>query len=101
MAGIQEEKSRGNLRAFGTFLVGVTRFVASGFDSETWFTVGLGVGVKTRLTRHVGLRFEARGFYTPVTSNGAVVCSSGACLFAFSGSGMFQGDLSGGVLFAF
>lgn len=101
MAGIQEEKSSGRLRAFGTFLVGATRFAPAGFDSETWFTVGLGLGVKTRLTGHLGLRFEARGFYMPVTSNGAAVCSSGTCIFGYSGSGMFQGDFAAGVLFAF
>ena len=101
MGGIQEERSRGSLRAFGTFLIGATRFVRYGFDSETWFTVGLGLGIKTRLATHVGFRFEARGFYTPVASNGALVCGSRGCLFAFSGAGKFQGDLSGGVLFAF
>jgi hypothetical protein len=101
MAGIQEEKASGRVRAFGTFLIGATRFVPAGFDSEAWFTVGLGLGVKTRLTEHVGLRFEGRAFYTPVTGNGATVCSSGRCIFGYSGSGMFQGDVSGGVLFAF
>jgi hypothetical protein len=101
MAGIQEEAGPGNARAFGTCLIGATRFVPAGFDSETWFTIALGLGVKTRLAQHVGLRVEARGFYTPVTGYGATVCSSGRCIFEYSGSGMFQGDLSGGVFFAF
>ena len=46
-------------------------------------------------------RFEARGFYTPVTSGGGAICSNGRCTFAYSGSGMFQGDVSGGVVFVF
>jgi hypothetical protein len=100
LACIQEEQTRGRTRAFGTFFIGATRFVPSGFDSETWFTVGLGLGVKQALSAHVGLRFEARGFYTPV-SGGATVCSGGRCLFALSGSGMFQGDLAGGLLVVF
>jgi hypothetical protein len=101
LAGIQEEKARGRTRAFGTFLVGATRFVPSGFESEIWFTIGLGLGVKQALSTHVGLRFEARGFYTPVTGGGATVCSAGRCVFAFSGSGVFQGDLTGGILVVF
>lgn len=101
LAGIQEEKTRGRTRAFGTFLMGATRVVPSGFESETWFTVGVGLGVKTALSTHVGLRFEARGFYIPVAGGGATVCSAGRCIFAFSGSGMFQGDLTGGLLVAF
>jgi len=101
MAGIQEEKARGGVRAFGTFLIGATRFAPSGFESEFWFTLGVGLGVKTRLSDHLGLRFEARGFYTPVMSSGATVCAGGHCIFAFSGSGVFQGDVSGGMLFAF
>jgi hypothetical protein len=46
-------------------------------------------------------RFEARGFYTPVTSGGGAICSNGRCTFAYSGSGVFQGDVSGAVVFAF
>jgi hypothetical protein len=101
MAGIQEEKGQGRTRAFGTFLVGATRFDPSGYEAQTWFTLGLGLGVKTRLASHLGLRFEARGYYTPVDSGGGVACSGGRCIFAFSGSGLFQGDVSGGVLVAF
>lgn len=101
MAGAQEEHAAGRIRVFGTFLAGVTRVVPSGFDSETRFSVGIGLGVKTYLARHVGLRLEAHGFYTPVTISGATVCAAGRCVFAFSGSGLFQGDVSGGVLFAF
>ena len=101
LAAIQEEAARGRTRAFGSFFVGATRFVPSGFESDTWFTVGLGLGIKTALSTHVGLRFEARGFYTPVTSSGATVCTGGRCVFAYSGSGVFQGDLTGGVLVAF
>jgi hypothetical protein len=101
MAGIQEEKARGGLRALGTLLVGATRFAPSGFESDIWFTIGVGLGVKTRLSDHVGLRFEARGYYTPLNSSGATVCGGGNCIFAFSGSGVFQGDVSGGMLFVF
>lgn len=101
LAGLQEEVPWGNARAFGTFLIGATRFAPAGSDDEWWFTLGLGLGVKTRLSGHVGLRFEARGYYVPDTGRGVTVCGSGGCAFAYSVSGMFQGDVTAGVLFHF
>jgi hypothetical protein len=101
MVGVQEEKAWSDVRFIGTFLAGATRFVPSGYDSEFWFSVALGLGVKTFPTKRIGLRFEARGFYMPVTSGGGAICGNGRCTFAYSGSGMFQGDVSGGVIFVF
>ncbi len=49
----------------------------------------------------MGLRFEARGLYTLVRASGGVFCANGSCLFAFSGSGLWQGDVSGGLILAF
>ena len=101
MAGVQEEKVWNDVRFIGTFLTGATRFVPSGYDSEFSFSLALGLGVKTFPTKRIGFRFDARGFYTPVTSGGGAICSNGSCAFAYSGSGMFQGDVSGGVVFVF
>jgi hypothetical protein len=101
LAGIQEELPWGKARAFGTFLIGATRFVPGGSDDEWWFTVGLGLGVKTQLAPHVGLRFEARGYYMPVSGRGVTICGSGGCVMAYSVSGMFQGDVTAGVFFGF
>jgi hypothetical protein len=101
LAGVQEEMPWGRARAFGTFLIGATRFAPAGFDSEWRFTVGLGLGVKTPISARVGLRFEARGYYTPITVGGVTVCGNGGCFFKYSGSGSFQGDITAGVLFAF
>ena len=49
LAGFQEEKGEGNVRWFGTVWLGATRFVPGlgGFDSETKFGAGVGLGVKT------------------------------------------------------
>ena len=103
LAGFQEEKGEGNIRWFGTFWLGATRFVPglSGYDAETRFGGGVGLGVKSFFSKNVGLRLEARGFYTLVKGEGGVFCVNGNCLFAFSGSGLWQGDLSGGLIFAF
>jgi hypothetical protein len=102
MGGVrQQERLTGRLDIFGEFMLGATRFAPAGFDSETWFTLGAGAGVKTYVARHLGFRFEARGYYTPVSLSGRVYCGPNACLFGYTGAGTFQGDLSAGVLFAF
>ena len=101
MAGVREQEVLGRVRIFGTFLVGATRFVPAGFESETWFTLEVGFGVTAPLGTRVGLRAEARGFYIPVNVSGAVICVDGRCLFGYSGSGIVQGDVSGGITFAF
>lgn len=103
LLGIQEEKGDERLRWFGTFWMGATRFIPGQHDygSETRFTGGASLGFKTFFTRSVGLRLEARGFYTVVKGEGGIACLNGTCLFAFTGSGLWQGDVGGGLIFAF
>jgi opacity protein-like surface antigen len=103
MGGFQEEKGEGNVRWFGTVWFGATRFVPGlgGYDSETKFGAGVGLGVKTFPAKNVGLRLEARGFYTLVKGEGGAFCANGTCLFAFSGTGLWQGDVSAGLILAF
>jgi len=103
LGGFQEEKGEGNVRWFGTVWLGATRFVPGlgGYDSPTKFGAGVGLGVKTFPVKNVGLRFEARGFYTLVKGEGGAFCANGTCLFAFSGTGLWQGDVSAGLILAF
>jgi len=103
LGGFQEEKGDERVRWFGTVWFGATRFVPGlgGFDSETKFGAGVGLGVKTFPVKNVGLRFEARGFYTLVKGEGGAFCANGTCLFAFSGTGLWQGDVSAGLILAF
>jgi opacity protein-like surface antigen len=103
LAGFQEEKGEGKARWFGSVWLGATRFVPGldGFDSETKFGGGVGLGVKTFFAKNVGLRLEGRGFYTLVKGEGGAFCVNGSCLFAFSGSGLWQGDVSAGLILAF
>jgi hypothetical protein len=103
MIGIEEEKGEGSVKAFGVLLAGATRFVPDFGDasSELYFSAGLSLGVKSFFTRNVGLRLEGRAFYTVVDSGGGVFCSGGECFFRFSGSGIWQGDVSGGLIIAF
>jgi hypothetical protein len=102
MAGAVEERDYGRTRFFGVALMGATHFVpgVSGYRSTALFTIGVGLGVKHLLTDHLGLRADVRGFYALTSSGGGLFCSGG-CLFAFSGSGLVQGDVSAGVVLAF
>jgi opacity protein-like surface antigen len=104
LAGFQEEKGEGgNVRWFGSAWFGATRFVPdlAGVDSVTKFGAGVGLGVKTFFTKNLGLRLEGRGFFTLVKGEGGAFCSNGECLVAFSGTGLWQGDVSAGLILAF
>lgn len=104
MIGIQEEpETDGPFRFFGVALLGATRLVPglSGIDSELRFAAGLSLGTKVPASGRFALRLEARGFYTVVDSGGAVFCTNGTCLFRFSGSGIWQGDVTAGLVLRF
>jgi hypothetical protein len=104
MVGIQEETDAERpLRFFGVFFLGATRLVPglSGGESDLRFAGALSLGGKYRLTPRLGLRFEARAFYTVVESGGSIYCVDGTCLFQFSGSGIWQGDLTAGIVLRF
>ena len=102
MGGIlSQERLSQRFDIFGEFMLGATRYVPAGYESELWFTLGAAAGVKTYVTRNVGFRFEARGYYTPVVISGATVCGGNGCVIGYTGTGTFQGDITAGVIIAF
>ncbi len=103
MAGVREEKGEGRTRFIGVFLLGLTRFAPGfdGFDADERFTVGVGLGGKIFLSERFGLRAEARGFYVIVESGAGIACIDGSCLFRYHASGLWQGDVTAGVVIAF
>ena len=101
LGGIREQKGQGRTRYSGVFLLGATRFVPAGFGGNTRFTAGLGLGVITSLSPHFGLRADIHGYYAFVSAGGGMACANGTCLFAFSSSGMMQGDLTAGLVLKF
>jgi hypothetical protein len=102
MGGLSEERGDGPTKYFGVILLGATRFAPrfGDFSSSSHFTVALGLGFKQMFSRNLGFRAEARGFYVRTESGGGLVCSGG-CLFVFNSSGLWQGDLAGGLVLAF
>ena len=70
----------------------------SGLNSETFFSGNLGVGWMVPLGRHVGLRFEARGYGVALRGSGALFCGGqSGCTVAIKGNGLFYGEVLAGV----
>jgi hypothetical protein len=71
-----------------------------GAASETLFSLSVGVGLLYHASDHIGIRLEARGWFTFTDASGGIFCSGG-CAIAFSGSGFAQGELSAGLQLGF
>jgi len=71
---------------------------ASGRNAETFFSGNLGVGWMVPLGRHVGLRFEARGYAILLNNSSTAFCGGTAgCSIAIKGSGLFEGEVLAGL----
>lgn len=102
-AGLMEQRGTGPTRFFGALTVGVSRFVPKlgDYDTDSHFSGTLALGFKRWFGDHLGLRGEFRGHWIATESGGGAICSNGSCLFAFSGTGIWQGDVSAGLILAF
>jgi hypothetical protein len=85
----------------GTF--GLTRMDPQGGDrtAEYFFSIALGGGAKIPLTERLGLRFDARGIFTAVNTNGTIFCANSGCAIHVQGGGVLQGELTAGLIFKF
>jgi opacity protein-like surface antigen len=70
------------------------------YSSETKFSLSVGGGVRIPFSQNVGLRLEARGYGTVVSSGGTIMCSGG-CVAQFKGSLFMQFEASAGLSIAF
>jgi Outer membrane protein beta-barrel domain len=74
----------------------------SGLNSGTFFSGNLGVGWMVPLAKHVGLRFEARGYGIALNGSGSLFCGGTAgCTVAVKGNGLFYAEALGGVAVRF
>ncbi len=97
-----EEGSR--LRPYIGVGLGVTRLLPgpAPLQDETRFCASFAGGVKVWLGRHLGLRLEARGFFTVLESDSNTFCASGeGCLVHVSGSDIDQGEFRAGLVLRF
>lgn len=74
---------------------------AAGYDSDTVFGFGIGIGAQVFPERRVGLRFEGRMLGSVVDSDSAIFCASGpagsGCAFRASGDLLLQWEVFAGV----
>jgi hypothetical protein len=94
--------SRGKAIPFGTVGIAISDLSASaGGGSSTRVAAVAGLGAKVFPNPSIGLRFDARAFFTFVNSSGGFFCGTGGgCGVSYSGSVFFQMDLGGGVVIA-
>jgi hypothetical protein len=85
--------------------LGLTRLLPdpAALDDENRFSASFGAGAKVYLARHFGLRFEARGFFTVLDSEGNIFCGGGGtCAVNVVKSDVIsQADVRAGLIFRF
>jgi opacity protein-like surface antigen len=93
----------GKVRPFIVGTLGATHMdpKGSGLHAETKFSFSLGGGVRMYLTKHVGIRLDARWFGTLFNGSGTVFCSSNTCLIDVQGDVLSQYVANAGVILAF
>ena len=95
------ETEYGRLHPYITGLLGASLFDPEGSDLEARFSLSIGGGVKFFLFRNLALRADVRGYCTVVNSESAFISTGGVTIVRFTGSTMWQGEVSGGVTLAF
>jgi opacity protein-like surface antigen len=74
---------------------------ASGTDSLTRFSLGLGGGVRFFPTEHLGLYLAGRGLLTFIESDTLIRSESGRATVQVDSDGLWQVELQAGLVFAF
>lgn len=100
-AGVLYHWGGGQFRPFIAGSLGVTEFDPGDpfLENESRFSLGVGAGAKVYFNKSFGLRFEARAF-TTVIDEGDDFCDDRFCYYD-DGTYFLQGELRGGLLFAF
>src|SRR5262245_60221799 len=78
--------------------LGLTNFSPSesGLNSETRFSLNIGVGYMIPVAKHVAVKLETRGYATLVNSTGGFFCSGG-CVVQIKGDTITQGEVMAGI----
>ncbi len=92
-------------KPFFALTVGATHLSpqSSALGDDWRFSFGGALGVKTYLSRHVGLRAQARIWMSTLSSDSDFWCTlPGGCVIVASNAVFFtQGEFSGGLIFVF
>ncbi|MGL6265195.1 outer membrane beta-barrel protein [Aeromonas jandaei] len=79
--------------------IGVTRFAA--YDSEVMPSMSLALGVQPRLSGHLALRAEVRGYGSLANDSSEFLCNPDQCLFKVKGDLVTQWQANIGLTFHF
>lgn len=96
-AGGEVEYGTERLRGYVSAHVGATYFSSDGYGDDTKFSFGIGGGVKAFLTKNIYLRGDIRGFATVTGGEGSFIYYNGVTVASFSGTTLWQGQVSAGV----
>jgi opacity protein-like surface antigen len=101
MSGVR----RGNVMPFGMFTLGGARIIpdwGGATSDDVWkFSIILGLGAKIYINDKIGLRVQGRMPWMIIDGGAYLGCGTGGCYSSFGGSGMVQGDVSGGLFVMF
>ena len=86
-----------SLRGYVSAHVGATHFSSDGYGDDTRFSFSIGAGVKAFLTKNIYLRADLRGFGTVTEGEGSFIYANGVTVATFSGTTLWQGEVSAGV----
>lgn len=87
--------------------LGVSRvdITTPGYDSDSFFSFSLGLGLRVAPTNRLGLRLEARSYGTLLDSNSDLFCqfgpSNNICAVRIDGTLMWQVEALAGIVFRF
>jgi outer membrane protein with beta-barrel domain len=71
-------------------------------NSETFLSANIGAGYMLPLGKHVGLRFEARGYGTLIRNESSLFCGNNAgCIATIHGDALYQGEALAGLSIRF
>lgn len=95
------------VQPFIALTLGLTHFDPqfADFDSENYFSVSFGGGIKLNPTGRIGVRLEGRVYSTFLESDSDIFCRSnfgvGECLIQTSGTTLNQWEARAGMVFRF
>jgi hypothetical protein len=100
--GIMQEVGQPHARFAVSLLLGASRLSSPGLGSETHFSGSLGGSLKLFASPHLGLRLDGRAYGLRVSGGSEALCTgNGTCYFSFTGSYLWQGEFTGGLILAF
>ena len=98
--GIYEPRREAKTGGYVLASAGLTFLSASGSSTEVFLSLSAGGGGRFALSRTLSLKLEGRA-WASLASGGTTVLCAGGCVFAISGTGLFQLEVSTGLAIAF